>query len=708
MKLKIFISTILIGACCMVNATLTLGQNRLPVREYTNPDEVVTLDRSMSFSRALDVINQFAQDYAGKIIIDRTETDGNIGISIPPMHWRDALDLMLEAKYLRLIEQRDFFEIVPTQSAGPVNSQQVAALPDTGLSIDSKEVRINAIFFEGNRRALQEIGVDWSTITENVPDNLSQFVNPQQGGGSGGGGGGGGGGQGGGSQGQLPDVNNFDGPFVSVNNKGAQSVSQNVFSSVLNFGEVFGSGISVQALFSAFEADNLGEILASPSVKVLEGQTGSIQVGQDFSIKQRDFAGNVTDEFFSVGTILNVTPRVIDRSDTTFVHLNIEAERSSAQPDPVSTIINKQNANTQALLLDNEATVIAGLYRTEASEVRRGVPILKDLPGWFFGLRYIFGYNSKDYQTRELVILIQASIEPGIEERMRQKTLPGKFDVLEEERQRMQDDIKRYRDIGSDGVAPVRGQDDSNELKEEQEEMPDTAGYGNARVESDDTQMSGEQSTEQQSTFRNRQAKTASENESVERKMDASRILLGTDVEAEQAAQMPDAEDHGRMDKSVSEKSANGIVQREWDSSNKIRNEKPKPENEEVGELGNNPATEETVYKNRSGKEGDESIEESAEEADKERPKAKYYPVNGSETTYKFYVVANSFFDKANAEAYFNTLSGLDYEPQLLKKENSVRYIVAYSASDSWRASKSLYDTMRSGENESVWIYQHR
>ncbi|MDZ7680204.1 MAG: hypothetical protein U5J63_00495 [Fodinibius sp.] len=132
------------------------------------------------------------------------------------------------------------------------------------------------------------------------------------------------------------------------------------------------TGIDVQALFSAFEANNLGEILASPTIKVMDGQEGRIQVGQDFSIKQRDIAGNVVEKFFNVGTILTVTPQVITQRDTTFIHLDINAERSSAQPDPVSTVINKQQAQTQAILLDGEATVIAGLYNKEKTEVRTG------------------------------------------------------------------------------------------------------------------------------------------------------------------------------------------------------------------------------------------------------------------------------------------------------------------------------------------------
>ena len=417
-----------------------LGQNRddLPAefREYTNPEEVVTFDRQTPFSRALDVINEFAQKYRGKVVINRTETSGNIGISVPAMHWMDALKLILRVKELTLVEQEEFFEIVTPESLEPqVQASNGGAGGGGGgdgegpvATIQTHEVRINAIFFEGNRRALKEVGVDWSTISENVPDAIL-------------GGGQGGGGQGGQEGGQLPS-SQFDGPFVQVNSKGAQNVSQDVFSALVNVGEIGNTGIDVQALFSAFEANNLGEILASPTIKVMDGQQGRIQVGQDFSIKQRDIAGNVVEKFFNVGTILTVTPQVITQRDTTFIHLDIDAERSSAQPDPVSTIINKQQAQTQAILLDGETTVIAGLYNKEKTEVRRGVPILKDLPPWFFGLRYLFGYSSKDVQTRELVILLQASLTPSIPERFGDD-FKNKYQVLQDEREQMRRELKQ-------------------------------------------------------------------------------------------------------------------------------------------------------------------------------------------------------------------------------------------------------------------------
>ncbi len=420
---------------------MSLAQQRdVPreLREYTNPEEMISFDRRTTFPDAIEVLNQFAQEFQNKIIVDRSGYSGPIGISLPAMYWRDALDFILRVQNLIAFETADMIEIVTRQEAEERESPRqvrdgVRALEDIIATTRTREVRINATFFEGNRRALQEIGVDWSTLTRRVPDNIRDFVGDQQSGGDG----------------QIPETE-FDGRFVSVNSRGAQSVSQNVFNALVNFGDI-GAGIEVQALFSAFEADNLGQILATPSIKVMDGEQGRIQVGQDFSIKQRDIAGNVTDQFFSTGTILNVRPQVITQDDTTFVYLQIDTERSSAQPDPVSTIINKQTATTHSLLLDGESTVIAGLYRTERTEVRRGIPILKDLPPWFFGLRYLFGFNSIDNQEAELIVLLQAELEDTIPMRMN-RDFRSKQELLNLEKERHRNEFNRdiFDDLDSD------------------------------------------------------------------------------------------------------------------------------------------------------------------------------------------------------------------------------------------------------------------
>ncbi len=405
--------------------------------EYVSPQELISLSKEMRFDEAIDLLNEYAQRYAGKFIVDRTNTRAPIGIPINQIYWRDVLLYLTDVQGLQVIDSERFIEIVEYEEDTYVTKRDSGATQRIQLNFGSREVRIRAVFFEGNRRALREIGVDWSTIHNlgSRPENLSRIIDPSSGGG---------GGTSGGNN-TLADAN-FGNQYVEVNTRSAQEVTQNLFNGVINFGEIASSGIEVRALFKAFEANNLGKILATPEIKVLNGEEGRIQVGQDFSIKQRDFAGNVIDRFFSVGTILQVTPEIVHDGDSTFVNMLVRAERSSAQPSTVSTIINKQQADTQILLLDGESTVIAGLYRTETSKVRRGIPLLKDLPGWFFGLKYLFGYNADENIEQELVILINVSIEPTLNDRNLAR-IQSSRELLEERRAQNEEEIREMREI---------------------------------------------------------------------------------------------------------------------------------------------------------------------------------------------------------------------------------------------------------------------
>jgi general secretion pathway protein D len=417
------------------------AQTTNPFREYTNPDEIVTFDRSTSYTEAIEIFNQFAQEYENKFIVDLSGYTGSIGVSLPPMYWKEALNYILKIQNLQLVTKPDYYEIVVPVETTERSSGNVQGGASAGgesgeilANIDTREVRINATFFEGNKRALAEIGIDWSTLTNNVPANVQDFIGAD-------------------SDASIPQTA-FADQFVSVSSSNANQVSQSVFNALVNLGEI-GPGISVQALFSTFESNNLGSIIATPSIKVVDGEEGKIQDGQDFSVKQRDFAGNVTDEFFSTGTILTVTPTIIDYNDSTFIHLDIAAERSNAQPDAVSTVIRKQEVTTKTLLLDGEATAVAGLYTTSETQIRRGVPILKDLPGWFFGLKYLFGYNSTDKIENELVIIIQAELEKTLSERMNDK-LQSKGTILANARNRFRNEMDYVMDKADPVVPPVR------------------------------------------------------------------------------------------------------------------------------------------------------------------------------------------------------------------------------------------------------------
>lgn len=156
----------------------------------------------------------------------------------------------------------------------------------------------------------------------------------------------------------------------------------------------------------------------------------------------RDFAGNAITQFVSTGIIIDVVPTLIkspiepepNSPTIDFMHLNVRVENSTGRPFGAAVAIDRSTANTQVLLTDGEQTIIGGLYSIQTQNERRGIPLLKDLPPWFFGLRYIFGFERTTYSQRELLIVLQAELLDPIEQRLSQ---PIPTEQLREFRERV-------------------------------------------------------------------------------------------------------------------------------------------------------------------------------------------------------------------------------------------------------------------------------
>jgi type IV pilus assembly protein PilQ len=172
---------------------------------------------------------------------------------------------------------------------------------------------------------------------------------------------------------------------------------------------------NIDALVKFFGTNDLGDVLTSPDIIVRNGKEGKIQVGKDIFVTTRDIAGNTINQQISTGTIIEVTPMVFTQSDTDFVYLNLTIEQSDVSAGPE---INRSTVKTHVLLYDGEETVIGGLISTLDQQSREGVPFLKDLPWWFFGLRYIFGSDSRIKNKSELIILLKAELTDPIRDRM--------------------------------------------------------------------------------------------------------------------------------------------------------------------------------------------------------------------------------------------------------------------------------------------------
>lgn len=373
------------------------AQKNFPARNIRQ-DERVTLDRSLPLKTALEILSQYSMRNDGKIIIDTQGKNPPINVSVNNMYWKRALEYILRSNLLKFEEKDRYYEVVPMLKSKNDSGENVV---DTG----TREIEINAIFFEADYATLAEAGIDWSVINKGKVKIFGNFAGSES-------------------------KNDFTGEFKRSYR------SYNVF-----------------AFLRALESMNQGEVIANPQIKVLDGQQGKIKVGQNFFLTTEDFAGNTRFQEYESGVILTVTPVIVGGPDSAFVHLTIRAERSNVIPDAQAVLKSITESTTQVLLLSGEETAIAGLFSNETNEIRRGFPILKDLPPWFFGLRYLFGFNSKTVKKKELIIILQANIMPTVAERIAARSASRKVYIDEKRQEFLQkmQQLKTLRKLRSRG-----------------------------------------------------------------------------------------------------------------------------------------------------------------------------------------------------------------------------------------------------------------
>jgi len=378
-------------------------------KEAVRPEEVVSFKNDVQYAQALQSLSELSKKFSGKIIVDPDPLkDKPIGVNIQSMYWMEAFELILRTNGRWYKEQDQYFQVIlpPTESvfgapmtqAGVTPSAPGTTVVDSALlAARSREVVISAVFLEINKNKLAESGVNFSIF-------------------------------------RGKDLN------LGVEFLAADRVSGNILGLSVDPTSRRLS-VDVSAALAFFESSGLGEIIARPQVTVRSGMIGRVQVGEDFSIKQRDFAGNVTDQFYSTGTILSVLPKVYAIEGIDFIDLALDVERSSVTPDPLSIRVNKTRATSRLLLLDGEESHVGGLFLNEERVTREGVPVLKDLPWWVFGLRYIFGYNKTETARKELIVLIKAQLMPDLKNRVVEGGAPK--DLLQKKLEEGREELRK-------------------------------------------------------------------------------------------------------------------------------------------------------------------------------------------------------------------------------------------------------------------------
>jgi len=371
---------ILLSLVCLFAMSLLAQQNAIGTNEAFmnyNPSSSpnVTIQRNTNFQTAIKIIENYSLRDERRNIVNLSSFNQGIPVQVNNLPWKDALELLVRAVGIRL-EVRPGTYILSDftiDTPGPVVEYHLGA----------KMVKISATFFNVDVSFSKAMGINWATLFDGDFKLDLGF----------------------GQNGQLETENPM---FQASGGKSWRIDNPD-------------GSFSLEAFLNYIEETNKGSILARPSVQVLSGKEGKMQVGRDFSVKSLDQSGNTIETFYSAGLILNVKPTIISEENFEAIFLDLAVEDSDVQPGALSTIIQKNQASTSILLFDGEETVVGGMIKSNTIKQRGGIPILKNLPWWVFGLKYIFGYSFDSLDKKEVVVIIKAELIDPVKERSLQR-----------------------------------------------------------------------------------------------------------------------------------------------------------------------------------------------------------------------------------------------------------------------------------------------
>jgi type IV pilus assembly protein PilQ len=388
-------------------------------KTYQNPDELVTMSETLPFNQAIELLSKVSESVSGRRIVSTVQKTDPIGIEVINMPFDKALLMIVNFAGFEYEIKEDVI-IVRSKDDKEANQD-----PNTYAPLTQREVKISALFCEIDVAEARKIGFDWRFLLSGSQTNIAGNLRTET----------------------ERDQTSEGGQ--SQQNQGLQPEFKMGINSAFQVGDFFGQAT---AIFKFFDETGIGNVISNPSITVRDRTEGKIQVGVDFSVKTRDFAGNTTEQFFPTGTIIIVTPYIHKEDGVEYALLDIGVERSSFSTNELQTEIRKTTAATQVLMLNGEETAIGGLFLNEEAITRVGIPFLKDLPWWVFGIRYLTGYDQTITRKKELVILLKMELIPTLQERLEN---PQWENVLSRELEAGKNRMKYYEfNEGDDAETP--------------------------------------------------------------------------------------------------------------------------------------------------------------------------------------------------------------------------------------------------------------
>ncbi|PXF63958.1 type IV pilus secretin PilQ [Kangiella spongicola] len=173
-------------------------------------------------------------------------------------------------------------------------------------------------------------------------------------------------------------------------------------------------GIIVDMELSALEAENRGEVVASPKVITANQKEAFIKAGEEIPYLQGGSSGASNIQFKEAVLELKVTPQITP-DGRVFLDLAITQDTRGEEvlfttPDGFAVggapAINTQEIGTQILVDNGETIVLGGIFQHRTKLDKTKVPLLGDIPllGW------LFRNTSREDSKEELLIFVTPKI----------------------------------------------------------------------------------------------------------------------------------------------------------------------------------------------------------------------------------------------------------------------------------------------------------
>lgn len=168
----------------------------------------------------------------------------------------------------------------------------------------------------------------------------------------------------------------------------------------------------VEATLEAIATNNEVQLLARPSLTVVNNMEGEIKIGSVVPVRSGSTTTQSGDNIISsiqyrdTGIVLLITPRI---NNDGVVNMTITQSLSSIQEASGvddNPIFDNQEITTSVVVRDNENIVLGGLIQSNNANLNTGVPGLNRIPV----LGRLFSYQQDSTERKELFIVLRPEI----------------------------------------------------------------------------------------------------------------------------------------------------------------------------------------------------------------------------------------------------------------------------------------------------------